>query len=149
MNKENCPDFETLSAYADGEISQPDRALVELHLEGCGHCKQNYSRLLSLHENFETLRMQLPQIDIIAKVHNRIEAPCSERRRIGWLPIGLIPFSLAASVALVVGIELGSLLTTEHGAVDVASAARMAPFSAIPPGNVCLGHTSCYTGKGI
>ena len=149
MNTENCPDFETLSAYADGEISQPDRALVEGHMKDCDHCMRDYLRLQSLHDDFAPLRTELPKIDIVTTVRSRVEAPCSRERRTGWLPIGLIPFSLAASLALVVGIELGSLLTVNNSPVDVASAARMAPFSAIPPGNVCLGHTSCYTGKGI
>lgn len=149
MNTENCPDFETLSAYADGEISQPDRALVEGHMKDCDHCMRDYLQLQSLHDGFRPLRAELPEIDIVATVRSRIEAPCSQKPRTGWLPIGLIPFSIAASLALVVGIELGSRLTAEIDTVDVASAARMAPFSAIPPGNVCLGHTSCYTGKGI
>lgn len=149
MNKENCPDFDTLSAYADGELGQPDRALLETHLDGCAECQRLYRRLQELHGDFSALRDAPPQIDIAAQVRARIEAPCNDRRRIGWLPIGLIPFAMAASLALVVGIELGSRLTLEHEALDVASAARLAPFSALPPGNVCLGHSSCYNGKRI
>lgn len=149
MNEENCPDFDTLSAYADGELDQPDRALLETHLDGCDECRRDYQRLQQLHMDFSALRTEPLEIDMVAQVRARIEAPCHDRGRIGWLPIGLIPFALAASLALVVGIELGSKLTVEHGTVDVASAARLAPFSAMPPGNVCLGHSSCYNGKRI
>lgn len=147
MNRTNCPDFEILSACLDGEISHPDRERLEIHMKNCSSCKQKYNELHILRNNFEPLRNQIPQIDIVADVKRKIEISSDSTRKgcFGWLPIGLVPFAMAASLALFIGIELGSRLVIEKNTLNMTSTAQMALFSVMPPGNICLGHASCYT----
>lgn len=145
MNGNNCPDFEILSACLDGEISHSDREQVEIHMKNCSSCNHKYSELQILHNSFEPLRSQIPQIDIIADVRRRIETAPDSKSCFGWLPIGLVPFAMAASLALFIGVGLGSRLVIEKDSLNMANTAQMALFSAMPPGSICLGHTSCYT----
>lgn len=147
MNGTNCPDFEILSACLDGEISHHDRERLEIHMENCSSCKQKYNELHILRNNFKPLRNQIPQIDIVADVKRKIEMSSDSASKgcFGWLPIGLVPFAMAASLALFIGIGLGSRLVIEKDTSNMANTAQMALFSAVPPGNICLGHASCYT----
>src|SRR5215467_12071660 len=46
--KMSCPDFESLSAEVDGELTELEAAAVRSHLDGCDKCRTRRIELLML-----------------------------------------------------------------------------------------------------
>ncbi len=45
MNRTDCPSHETLSAFALGDLPEPELSAVALHLGVCTACEEQASRL--------------------------------------------------------------------------------------------------------
>lgn len=81
-----CPDFEALSAHADGEAD----LVVSLHVDGCEHCRQTVEAITSLGDRLRAHRT--PESDLTPVL--AALAPPRPRRR--WLAVA---GAMAASVA--------------------------------------------------
>ncbi|MCW8903965.1 anti-sigma factor family protein [Sedimenticola sp.] len=152
MNRNSCPDFETLSAYVDHELSGRELEAISNHVAECAYCRRQHDRLVQLSNEFSTMQAESIDINIIPEIQERLNAKPGLRRRPGnWLNGRFISYGLAASFALVVGINLGNHIVVDDVKVDLTftQAAQMAPFSFIPPGSINLEHATCFIGKRI
>ncbi len=151
MNRDSCPDFEKLSAYVDHELSASELDVISNHMADCAYCKKNHDRLVQLHDELAILQKDSLHIDIITDIQRQLEALPGLRSERSWLNYGLLSYGLAASFALIVGINLGNHIAVDNAKVDLTftQAAQMAPFSFIPPGSINLDHATCFIGKRI
>lgn len=102
-----CAEFEDrLDDYLDGSLAEPEFQELELHLAGCGACREQERSLRSLLLQAAALpREQTPRRDLWPEVAARLEPrdALSEARRAlrngGWLPAAL---GAAAAVLLAV-----------------------------------------------
>lgn len=143
MERSECPSFADLSAHLDGELGAKQRVVVEGHLRECSHCRNEVSRLRALSNTLGTSHASIAPIDIVEQVRERVANQSRDVARRHSL-LGLVPLALTASILLGIGINLGSRLANPLPMADLSTAARMAPFVAVPPGNVCLNYPTCY-----
>lgn len=151
MNRDSCPDFEKLSAHVDHELSACELDAISSHMAECVYCKSDYNCLVQLRDELAVLRTDSLHIDIIADIQKQLETVPGQRPQRSRLNYGLLSYGLAASFALVVGINLGNHLAVDEVKVDLTftRAAQMAPFSFITPGSINLDHATCFIGKRI
>ncbi|WP_273440306.1 hypothetical protein [Sedimenticola selenatireducens] len=100
---------------------------------------------------FSAMQAESTGINIIPEIQERLNTKPGLRRPGNWLNGRLLSYGLAASFALVVGINLGNHIVVDEVKVDLTftQAAQMAPFSFIPPGSINLEHATCFIGKRI
>lgn len=103
---ERCVAEEHLILYYYGETAAPDEDMIELHLQGCASCREQFAtlqRVLGAVDESTAAPAELPD-GFERTVWARLE-PALEPRRRGWLP-GLLlspaPLGLAAAVVLLV-----------------------------------------------
>ena len=152
MNREWCPDFEKLSAYVDHELSDDELGDVGSHIAECADCRRTYDRLVQLGNVFSVMRLEPTEINIVPDIQRELSRNNGGDSSRGSLYGRLLSYGLAASLALVVGINLGNRLAPEEEVkVDFSftQAAQMAPFSFIPPGSINLEHATCFIGTRI
>lgn len=152
MNRESCPDFEKLSAYTDNELNDGERREVDSHIAECSDCRRTYSRLVQLGNVFSVMRLEPTEINIVPDIQRELNRENGRRTSRTSLYGRLISYGLAASLALVVGINLGNQLAPEQEVkvdFNFTQAAQMAPFSFIPPGSINLEHATCFIGTRI
>ena len=144
MDRNECPSFSLLSAHHDGELSKQENVVVESHLRGCAGCRAQVAELRELSQAFRSPRIAIQPIDVVGQVRRGIaeKTASAPRQRSG---IGLVPIALAASIVLGLGVTLGSRLASPLHPSDLSTAARLAPFGAVPPGNICLDYPTCYS----
>lgn len=121
-----------LSAFADGELNEPEREKLLAHIEHCDACREYLSELMILRAMFDEMPdLQAPQ-GFAEKVLDRVHEDERARRR----HHRAIPRVLAACAALVVisaavlrfalpGMEMtksDSAAYDDNGAADTASA---------------------------
>jgi len=132
----SCPDFELLSAHADGESTAGERVFLEKHLPSCSRCRETLQGLRA--EKAGLRRLPLPPVPeaLLADLESMAAGyrPCAEgiwARFFAELRAGLrhpaAVFALAAAVCL--GLVLwgrGRGLLTPHldVSVDVLTAAH-------------------------
>jgi len=151
MNRNSCPDFETLSAYVDYELSGREWGAVSNHIAECACCRRQHDRLVQLSNEFSVLQAESIDVNIIPEIQEQLNMKSCRRQPGDWLNGRLLSYWLAASFALVVGINLGNHIMVGDAKVDLTftQAAQMAPFSFIPPGSITLEHATCFIGKRI
>lgn len=120
---DSCPSFETLSAYADGELDPAEESIVAAHLATCSSCPlvlQDISLLSRLvaaapvpatSRSFR-LTKDTPGLVIPAlpEPPAPIPTPISERRRI----VRIYPFATAIAALLLIAVITGDLISN-HG----------------------------------
>lgn len=143
MERSECPDFADLSACIDGELGADRRIAVEEHLRGCDECRHQVGELHSVSRAMRASLEGIAAIDVVEQVRWRVSEQSRDVAR-RYSAFGLVPLALTASLILGVGVTLGSRLASPVPSADLWTAARMAPFVAVPPGNVCLNYPSCY-----
>lgn len=143
MDRRECPGDMMLSAHLDDELNATQRAAVQAHLRVCDFCASQVAEMRELSLALRSSRAAIPPIDVVEQVRWRIAEHALGRGR-RRAAIGLVPLALAASIVLGIGVTLGSRLANPLPTADVSTAARLAPFGAVPPGNVCLNYPSCY-----
>ncbi|WP_084609729.1 anti-sigma factor family protein [Sedimenticola selenatireducens] len=151
MNRNSCPDFETLSAYVDHEMSGSELEAISNHVAECAYCRRHHDRLVQLSNEFSAMQAESTGINIIPEIQERLNTKPGLRRSGNLLNGRFLSYGLAASFALVVGINLGNHIVVDEVKVDLTftQAAQMAPFSFIPPGSINLEHATCFIGKRI
>ena len=104
-----------LSAFADGELNDAERAEVLAHLEACEPCREFLAELTAMHAAFEDMEeFDAPEgfaDSVMARLHE--PAPKKRTHRTAWL-------SLAACAALAV-VVLGGPLREQLGAAKSAA----------------------------
>lgn len=111
--------FELLSAYIDGEVTATERRQVEAWLAADPSTQRLYSRLMKLHQAFETSPQPEPQLSaqqLAAAVFNRVE----RRSRRRWL-FGGIAAAIAVAVGAVTLLVPGERSLTPQIAKDPAT----------------------------
>jgi anti-sigma factor RsiW len=88
---------ERLSEYLDGDLSEPDRAALEAHLDTCRDCGETLAGLRRIVMRARSLEDRAPTRDLWSGVAERIGA-APRRRRIAFS----VPQLLAAGIALAV-----------------------------------------------
>ena len=105
-----------LSAFADGELNDAERAEVLAHLEACEPCRAFLAELTAMHAAFEDMEeFDVPEgfaEGVMARLHE-VPAPKKRTHRTAWL-------SLAACAALAV-VVLGGPLREQLGAAKSAA----------------------------
>lgn len=136
------PDFETLSAWLDGELDETARRRFEAHLVACPACAAQAAALRGLAAGFASMRAETLGYDLAGVLDGRLAAapPRTPRRWLVWLPA-----TLGAAASLALGIGLGSALPGAVAAAPPELVGAMRVFDPMPPGSVCLGPDPCYT----
>jgi len=120
----SCPDFESLSAEVDGELTELEAAAVRSHLDGCDKCRARRIELLMLQGAVrDASAVPLASDGLKA----RLLATVKKRRRVLALRVGLGLAAAAAVAALLlplvhskdviaelVGDHLGTTVTGEE-----------------------------------
>lgn len=151
MNRDRCPDFDKISAYLDHEMGENEMTRMSSHIAECDCCRRSYERLVQLANVFSAMRMETIDINIVPDIQRQLHRESGNRTSRAWRNGRLLSYGLAASLALVIGINLGNHLAVDEVKVDFTytQAAQMAPFSFIPPGSINLEHATCFIGKRI
>ena len=144
----HCPNVRELSAYVDGELSETRRQRVEGHLSRCFNCAAALQELRRLRAMFTSLPVRQVGFDLAPLIRARLSAATEGTpvRGVGWCIRDLMPLSLTVAATVVAGIFIGALLTVP-GTVTGLESQAMAMFDPVPPGGICVGHSSCYRGK--
>lgn len=99
-----CPDDELLISYVEASVSEPERSMVESHLDTCDRCMETV-RCVHVRLRATADELEPPPHALSARVRaGTAPSLTGERRRVPLLlrlPI-LIPMSLAAGALLVV-----------------------------------------------
>ena len=143
---EKCPRTEALSALVDDALAEPARVALDAHVAGCPICAPVLTEFRQLRATFAALPDIAPNVDFAFLVDRRIAAasvpkPKSKPQRWRWWQ--LAPATLGGAVSLSLGaylggtLMLGSQVTTQHAAL------QMAAFTAIPPGALCPALQAC------
>lgn len=137
----DCPRNADLSAYLDGELPAPARAVIKAHLRGCGVCDEHLAALTGLRRGVTALGQETVGFDLAPRLRQRLGTTPA----LPWWPRtwGWLPLSFAATATVVIGVFLGSLLVRTTGTTD-SSAPAMALFDPIPPGGICLSARPCH-----
>lgn len=144
MDRDECPGFDVLSAHLDGALSSAeDGAALEEHLRLCTACRTQLVEMRELSHALGASAEAIPPIDVVEQVRYRIagQGATEKSRR---QAIGFVPLALAASIVLGFGVTLGTRLVSQVPPADLSTTVRLAPFGAVPPGNVCLNYPRCY-----
>lgn len=98
-----CEDYmPALSAFADGELNEEEKAALLDHLEGCASCREKLSELMILHTMFE----ELPELDapdgfaerVLDRIHESAPVQTKKPRR-----RALRTLAACAALVLIVG----------------------------------------------
>ena len=125
---DSCPSFETLSAFADGELDQVEASVVAEHLATCSSCQlalqdiQLLSRLVAaapapVASRSFRLTSGTPgvQIRTTPEPPILIPTPIQERRRI----VSLYPFATAIAALLLIAVITGDLVSNRGGSTPL------------------------------
>ena len=143
---EPCPRTEALSALVDDELVEPARVALDAHVAGCPICAPVLTEFRQLRATFAALPDIAPNVDFAFLVDRRIAAasvPKLKSKLQRWRWWQLAPATLGGAVSLSLGaylggtLMLGSQVTTQHAAL------QMAAFTAIPPGALCPALQAC------
>ena len=99
-----CPSPKRLSAYVDGELSQPDASLIDRHLADCSSCRQAVERLSAVYDLLGQDRQMIRDPYLAARVRARLQES-------DWYTkAGARAAGLFAPATVVIGLILGFFL---------------------------------------
>lgn len=139
---EKCPRTEDLSALVDNELDEPARVALDAHVAGCAICAPVLAEFRQLRTNFAALPDTAPHVDFASLVDRRIAAavvpkpkPKPQAQRLRWWQVA--PAALGGALSLSIGVYLGSALMLGTQVTAQPAALQMAAFTEIPPGALC------------
>ena len=139
---EKCSRTEGLSALVDNELGEPDRIALDAHVAGCAVCAPVLAEFRRLHAGFAALPDTAPGVDFAALVDRRIGAaampkpkPKPKLQRWRWWQVA--PAALGGALSLSLGVYLGGALMLGSQLTAQPAALQMAAFAAVPPGALC------------
>lgn len=140
---ETCPSTTDLSAYFDGEASQPERERIERHATGCARCR---AVLRDWRVVAAALRSdaRLPA-DLAPDLWRRLD-PAPVPRPARWRR-SFLPLSFAATATVAAGLLLGTVLVRTIAPEPPVGNATMALFDPVPPGGICIGRHCAPVGR--
>ena len=145
---EKCSRTEGLSALVDNELGEPDRIALDAHVAGCAVCAPVLAEFRRLHAGFAALPDTAPGVDFAALVDRRIGAaamskpkPKPKLQRWRWWQVA--PAALGGALSLSLGVYLGSALMLGSQVTTQSAALQMAAFTEIPPGALCPAVQAC------
>ncbi|MBD3278445.1 MAG: hypothetical protein GF388_09100, partial [Candidatus Aegiribacteria sp.] len=112
----NCPDFEVLMRYLDGELSPEERESVKEHLDSCPECLQILETQSGMEDAWRK-SFSMPPEEAFRKMEDRVFSSIGGKNR--WKP--LIPVA-AAILAALLGVKL--ILDTDTGLESFAPDSR-------------------------
>ena len=99
-----CSDMKTLlSAYANDELSQEQRTMVEQHLADCADCRATLEGYRQIRQKLAVLQVVPSTSDVKEAVMSKVRASGAGKSLSGrWLRLGLVgvPLAIAAIAAL-------------------------------------------------
>lgn len=145
----HAPDLPELSAYLDGELDAGERRRIAAHLSACATCAAYLVKLQVLSSGLKALPEDKLGFDLAGVIEGRLanapRPPVARRRRDWWLGL---PVAVGAAASIAAGVLMGSALVAD-GAAMAPRMAALRVFDAMPPGNLCIGHESCYVGGSV
>ena len=104
----NCVDKKKISAYLDGELSEDERARIEIHFEECATCRAEADELAAVSDALDVLDGLEPDPYFAALVKRL----ATGRKQRGWLGRTVVPVAATAAAAtfLLLGGFLGQAL---------------------------------------
>ena len=104
----NCKEIkQLLSAYADGELSDEEKKVIDQHIEACPECKKALNVQLELHAKLNTIANTPALPDMYSSIMYAITDTATRKSR-RWLR----PVLVATPIVLVAAILLPILLPT-------------------------------------
>lgn len=105
-----CKDESVLSALADGELTQEETAIVQLHLESCSVCRQRFEFFRNADQTIQDMGGLEPSPDFDRAFWRKVadlESQKKSRFRLssmmtGWRPIFATGMAAAAVVAILI-----------------------------------------------
>jgi anti-sigma factor RsiW len=143
---EKCPRTEAISALVDDELAEPARAALNAHVEGCAICAPVLAEFRQLRTTFAALPDVTPNVDFAFLVDRRITAavvPNPKPKPQRWRWWQLAPATLGGAISLSLGVYLGGTLMLGSQITTQPAALQMAAFTAIPPGALCPALQAC------
>lgn len=110
----NCPDFEVLMRYLDGELNPGERESVKAHIESCPECRRVLESQSGIEEAWRD-NFSMPPEETFRNMEDRIFSNIGGKRR--WKP--LIPVA-AAVIAALLGVKL--IMDSDRGLESFAPA---------------------------
>ena len=113
----NCKDvFDRVDGLLDGTLDGPERAAVQVHLEGCAVCAEELDELRQLREAVDRLPSSLePPRDLWPAIADRIQSEKVVRGSFGRRAL-----LAAAAVVLLIGSVTAAYFLGRHQAVPIA-----------------------------
>lgn len=142
----NCPGIETLSAWADNELSHERRVAIDAHLASCERCRTWLAELRLSQTSLRALAGESLGFDLSQVVRGRIDSlprpadPTQPRGRTRWR--WLVPAGLGAAASLALGLAMGLALIVP-ASVPRPMAGTLEVFAPVAPGGLCAGAGSC------
>ena len=120
-----------LSRFIDDEITDLQKKEIENHLNICNHCKKVYQTLLQSWELLNVLPNPEPTPFLYTRILARVSAKSSVKPY-RWIERILVP--LSATVAVILGIAIGSIVGANGQETDQVSVAESNITSSIDLG---------------
>lgn len=135
-----CPDFDDVSAYADGELAPAEHRRLAEHFIGCKQCRATLARIGSMQRQLHSLPSPVLGYDLAERFNVKVSTKRRSRSYWPiWMPAG---FSLAALAA---GAWLGASLVDGSATEPRMHVVRV--FDPIPPGGLCAIPELCRLSK--
>jgi predicted anti-sigma-YlaC factor YlaD len=142
-----------LSAYQDGEVSQPQSDNIEAHLHNCDSCREYLTDLGQTYQMINRLPQIKPDPMFTRRVMNSVTDTSLWHRLIGK-PLRLFPVPSAAIALIIVGLLTGTLLgnlliqnpyfPSDHSSLNYSgreiTLVSMTIFDPIPMGSIAHGY---------
>jgi len=112
-----CICEEDLSAYADGEVSQEEKARIEEHLSQCAQCRKMLTRLKKTSEFLKVaINDAAREADALPPATSRILAKISgiSRGELVWRRILTRPPALAAAILIIISLFAAGFFAGRH-----------------------------------
>lgn len=112
-----CICEEDLSAYADGEVNQEEKARIEAHLSECAQCRKMLARLKRTSEFLKAaINDAAQEADALPPTTSRILAKISgiSRGELVWRRMLMRPLALAAAILIIISLSLVGFFAGRH-----------------------------------
>lgn len=149
--------------YIDGDLSEAEKLLIDMHLDECGDCKRHFEELATIWNQERTLEKPMPSPALWYELKDRMEkenfkeVPALTMITNGKLLLNMVIKVTVVVFAVFIGSMFGNALTPNNSVENLTYADPeidrdefgMSYFDAMPPNSIATDLLEPITAKGL